>query len=157
MNNLSREIDMAGTVKVILEISDGIQDFLERKQLDLYTKIQEEIPSSKLEIQSDPAAPAGSKDLVTIIVVATAFINALSPIIIRTFNQFKPDTTEVKIEEKETYNPDGSITIHRIKISQQQEYNKQTQFHPPKRSEESGRPEQGKPEQGKEDTNKADD
>lgn len=120
---------MADTVKVILEISDGIRDFLERKQIDLYAEIREEIPSSKLEILSDPAAPAGSKDLVPAIVVATSLISALSPLIIRTFNQFKPDTTEVKIEETETHNPDGSVTIHRIKISEHLEYNHQAHLH----------------------------
>jgi hypothetical protein len=149
MNNHSREIDMADTVKVILEISDGVQDFLERKQIDLYTEIREEIPSSKLEIQSDPAAHTGSKDLVTVIVVATAFISALSPIITRTLNQFKPDTTEIQIEETETHHPDGSVIIHRIKISQQQEYNKQAQL--PKKTEQPWQQ-----EQGKEDTNKTD-
>jgi hypothetical protein len=151
MNNLFREIDMADTVKVILDISDEVQEFLKRKHIDLYAEIQEELPSSKREVMSDPTAPAGSKDLITIIVVATAFISVLSPIIIRTFNQFKPDTTEVKIEETETHHPDGSFTIHRIKVYQQQEYNKQAQLQPPKKPDLSKLL-----EQSKEDTHKTD-
>ena len=122
---------MIAMTKVILDISNEIQDFLERKQIDLYQEIQEEIPSVKLEARSDPTTPAGSKDLVTIIVVTTALISTLTPIIIRAFNQFKPDTIEVNIEETETHHSDGSVTIHRIKIYQQQEYNKQPQLQPP--------------------------
>jgi hypothetical protein len=66
---------MADMVKVILEIAEEVQDFLERKQIDLYEEIQEELPSVKLEVMSDPEAPTGSRDLVTIIVVTTALIS----------------------------------------------------------------------------------
>jgi hypothetical protein len=140
---------MVDTVKVILEISDEVQDFLGCKQIDLYEEIREELPSSRLEVMSDPEAPAGSRDLVTIIVATTALISALSPIIIRTFNQFKPDATEVRIEETETHHPDGSSTIHRIKIYKQEEYNKQAQIESPKKLDLSKLL-----ETGKEDTDK---
>ncbi|MBV9616775.1 MAG: hypothetical protein JO031_15080 [Ktedonobacteraceae bacterium] len=135
--------------KVILDISEGVQEFLGRKQIDLYEEIREEIPSCRLETMSDPEAPTGSKDLITVVVVTTALVSAFTPVIIRTFNQFKPDITEVKVEETETHHPDGSFTIHRIKIYQQQEYNKQARLQPSKKPDLSKLLEQGKEDSSK--------
>ena len=118
---------MTSTTNVVLDLSPEVQELVERQQIDLYREIQEEIPSVRLEAMSDPAAPGGSKDIVTVIVVTTGLITALTPLIVRILNQYKPDTTEIMQEETESRHPDGTVTIHRIHVYTKREYNQQIQ------------------------------
>lgn len=122
---------MADTVKVILDLSDDVQAFLERQHIDLYREIQQEFPAAELEVISDPNAPAGSRDLITILVVTTALVSALTPVIIRILNQFKPDSIDLEIKETETRSPDGSITFHRTYVYTKREYHQQAQLQQP--------------------------
>lgn len=118
---------MTDTVKVILDLSDDVQEFLDQQQVDVYREIQQELPSIKLEVMSDPDAPTGSKDLIIVIVATAALISTLTPIVIRILNQFKPDSTDLVLDEKETHHPDGSVTIHRTRVYSKREYNRQAQ------------------------------
>ena len=119
---------MTSTVNVILDFSPGTQELIERHRLDIYRAIQEELPTIRLGTMSDPAAPSGSKDLATIIIVTSGLITALTPLVIRILNQFKPDTTEFVQEEIETHHPDDTVTIHRIRIYTKREYNQGRQL-----------------------------
>lgn len=119
---------MSSTTNVVLDLSAEVQELVERQQLDLYREIQEEIPSVRLEAMSDPVAPSGSKDIITIIVVATGLITALTPLVVRILNQYKPDTTEIMQEETEDHHPDGTVTIRRIYLYTKREYNQQMQI-----------------------------
>lgn len=116
------------TTNVVLDLSPEIQEFVERQHIDLYKEVQEELPSVRLDVMSDPAAPAGRKDIVTVIVVTTGLITALTPLVIRILNQYKPDTTEILQEETESRHPDGTVTIHRIHVYTKREYNQQMQL-----------------------------
>ncbi len=118
---------MASTTNVILDLSPKVQELIERQRIDLYREIQEEFPSVRLEVMSDPAAPGGSKDIVTVIVATTGLIAALTPLVVRILNQYKPDTTEILQEETESHHPDGTVTIRRIHIYTKREYNQQIQ------------------------------
>src|SRR5450759_3041027 len=108
---LFREKYMTNTVKVILDLSDDVQEFLEQQQIDLYKVIQEELPSTRTEVISDPDAPAGSRDLITAILATATLVSAFTPIVIRILNQFKPDSTDLVVEDTEIHNPDGSTSI----------------------------------------------
>lgn len=119
---------MTNTTNVVLDLSTEVQELIERQQIDLYREIQEELPSVRLDVMSDPAAPSGSKDIVTFIVVATGLITALTPLVVRIINQYKPDTTEIMQEETESHHPDGTVTIRRIHIYTKREYNQQMQL-----------------------------
>jgi hypothetical protein len=119
---------MMSTTNVVLDLSPEIQEFVERQHIDLYKEVQEELPSVRLDVMSDPAAPAGRKDIVTVIVVTTGLITALTPLVIRILNQYKPDTTEILQEETESRHPDGTVTIHRIHVYTKREYNQQMQL-----------------------------
>jgi hypothetical protein len=118
---------MTDSVKVILDLSDDVQAFLEREQIDLYREIQQELPSIKLEVISDPGAPIGSRDLTQVILATVALIASLTPIIIRILNQFNPDIEFEVDDETETHHSDGSTTILRKRISLKREYNHQAQ------------------------------
>jgi hypothetical protein len=119
---------MTSTTNVVLDLSPEVQELVDWQQIDLYREIQEEFPSVRLEAISDPAAPSGSKDIVTVIVVTTGLIMALTPLVIRILNQYKPDTTEIMQEETESRHPDGTVTIHRIHVYTKREYNQQMQL-----------------------------
>jgi hypothetical protein len=119
---------MTSTTNVILDLSPDVQELVERQQIDLYREIQEELHSVRLEAMSDPAAPGGSKDIVTVIVATTGLITALTPLVIRILNQYKPDTTEIMHEETEDHHPDGTLTIHRLHVYTKREYNQQMQL-----------------------------
>ena len=69
--------------KVILDLSPEVQTLLEEQEVDLYEEIQRELPSARLEMQSDPEASQGSKDVVTVIAVTATLVSALTPIILR--------------------------------------------------------------------------
>ena len=123
---------MQNQVAVLLNLSEEIEEIFQQQRIDVYQVIQEELPEIHLSVISDPQAPRGQKDLITVIIVTTpAIILAITPIVIRILNQFKPDTTEVRTEERETHHPDGSTTIHRISVSLQRQYNQQAQIAPP--------------------------
>src|SRR5260221_9612387 len=109
---------MAHEVKVILDLSDEVKALLYQQGVDLYEEIQLEIPSARLEIQSDPTAPTGSRDAATIIVVTTSLITALTPIIIRILDRFTPPNRSETwaVEETNSILPDGSVTIIRKRV-----------------------------------------
>jgi hypothetical protein len=119
---------MTGTVNVILDLSAEVKELVEQQRIDLYREIQEELPVVRLGTMSEPAAPSGSKDIVTVIVVTTGLIAALTPLVVRILNHYKPDTTEIVHEETESHHPDGTVTIHRIHIYTKREYNQQMQL-----------------------------
>jgi predicted thioesterase len=119
---------MIDTIKVILDLSDDIQELLAKEQIDLYKEIQEELPSVRLEVMSDPEAPVGSRDLTTVILATATLVSALTPIVVRILNQFKPDSTELVVDETETRHSDGSTTNHRTRISSKREYNRQANY-----------------------------
>lgn len=126
---------MQNQIAVILNPSEEIKEILQQQRIDIYQIIQEELPEVHLSVTSDPQAHHGEKDLITIISVATpSIILAITPIIIRILNQFKPDTTEIRTEEIETHHPDGSTTIHRISVSLQRQYNQQAKMPSPQQA-----------------------
>jgi hypothetical protein len=118
--------------KVILDLSPEVQTLLEEQGVDLYEEIQRELPSTRLEMQSDPEASQGSKDVVTIIAVTATLVSSLTPIILRVLNMITPpDRAQTwTVEEIETRHPDGSTTIHRKRIlssSEQRPYQQQAE------------------------------
>jgi hypothetical protein len=121
---------MTDEVKVILDLSDEVQTLLEQQQVDLYREIQQELPSIRLERQSDPDAPKGSRDIVTIIVAATSLVTALTPLILGILKQFTPPNRSVEwlVEETETRKSDGSSTIQRKRfLSSNEQYLREQQ------------------------------
>ena len=119
---------MANTFNVLLDISDEVQEIIEQQQIDIFREIQEELPSIQLKAMSDPSAPPGSKDIVTAILATATLVGALTPLVIRILNQYKPDTTEIVHDETETHHTDGRIIIRRIHIYTKREYNQQAQL-----------------------------
>jgi hypothetical protein len=118
--------------KVILDLSPEVQTLLEEQGVDLYEEIQRELPFARLEMQSDPEAPKGSRDVVTVIAVTVTLVSALTPIILRVLNMITPpDRAQTwVVEESETRHPDGSTTIHRKRIlssSEQRPYQQQAE------------------------------
>ncbi len=103
---------------VILDLSPEAQALLEEQGVDVYEEIQRELPSVRLEMQSDLQASKGSKDVVTIIAVTATLVSALTPIILRLLNMITPpDRAQTwVVEEIETRHPDGSTTIHRKRV-----------------------------------------
>ena len=77
---------------------------------------------------ADPSAPSGSRDIATIIIATATLVTALTPLVLRILNQYKPDTTEIRHEETETHYPDGRTIIHRVHIYTKREYNNQAQL-----------------------------
>lgn len=120
---------MSDEVKVILDLSSDVQLLFEQQQVDLYREIQQELPSIRLERLSDPDAPKGSKDIVTVIVAATSLVTALTPLILGILKQFTPPNRSVEwiVEETETRNPDGSSTIQRKRVLSSNERHLQDQ------------------------------
>lgn len=116
---------MAETIKVILDISDEVQELLDLQGVNLPQAVQEELPQIQLTDMTDPESPPGSKDITTVILATAPLISALTPIITRILNQFKPDTSEMHIEEKITYTTDGKPEYTRILISTEKKYNQQ--------------------------------
>src|SRR5947209_12263054 len=118
--------------KVILDLSPEVQTLLEEQGVDLYEEIQRELPWAQLEMQSDPEATQGSKDVVTVIAVTGTLVSALTPIILRVLNMITPpDRAQTwTVEEIETRHPDGSTTIHRKRVlssSEQRPYQQQAE------------------------------
>lgn len=122
---------------VILDLSPEAQSLLEEQGVDVYEEIQRELPSARLEMQSDPQAPKGSKDVVTIIAVTATLVSALTPIILRILNMITPpDRAQTwVVEEIETRHPDGSTTIHRKRVLSKSEQRPYQQADQPKATE----------------------
>jgi hypothetical protein len=120
---------MADEVKVILDLSDEVQSLLARQRVNLYREIQKELPDIKLEVQSDPNAPAGSRDFTTVILAAASLMTALTPIILRILNQITPPNRfqTYTVEETETRDPDGRVIITRKRITALNEQRPQEQ------------------------------
>ncbi len=119
---------------VILDFSPKMQTLLEQQGVDLYEEILRELPSARLEVQSDPEAPRGSRDAVTVIAVTATLVSALTPIVLRILNMITPpDSTRTwTVEETETRHPDGSITIHRKRVRSSSEQRPYQQADQPK-------------------------
>jgi hypothetical protein len=115
-------------INILLDLSDEVLEIIEQQRIDIFQEIQEELPSIRLKAMSDPSAPLGSKDIATFIVATATLVGALTPLVIRLLNQYKPDTTEIIHEETETRYPDGRVTIRRIRFYTKREYNKQAQL-----------------------------
>lgn len=109
---------MISEIKVILDLSDNVQNLLEEQQVNLYEELQQEIPTLQLQREVDPEAPAGTRDLVPVLYGVAAVIVALSPIIIHIINRFTPPdrTVSWKTDVTETHHPDGSSTIQRLQV-----------------------------------------
>src|SRR5436305_7726001 len=116
---------MTAAIQVILDISDEVQELLDQQRVDLPLAIQEELPQIKLTDITDPEAPSGSKDVTTAILATATLLGALYPIIVRILNQFKPDTTEVRVEEKITRGTEGRTEYTCIRIYMEKKYNQQ--------------------------------
>jgi hypothetical protein len=101
---------MSEEAKVILDLSPEVRTLLEQQGVDLYEEIQRELPSARLEMQADPEAPRGSRDVVTVIAVTATLVSALTPIILRILNMITPPDSDQTwtIEDTETRHPDGS-------------------------------------------------
>jgi len=139
---------MSEEANVILDLSPEVRTLLEQQGVDLYEEIQRELPSARLEVQSDPQAPQGSRDVVTVIAVTATLVSALTPMILRILNMITPPDSDQTwtIEETETRHPDGSTTIHRKRVHskreqrpyQQTDQSKATEIAPPKEAKETG-------------------
>jgi hypothetical protein len=116
---------MTDTIKVILDISDEVQELLDQQGVDLPHAIQEKLPQIKLTDITDPESPSGSKDITTAILATATLLGALYPIIVRILNQFKPDITEMRVEERITHSTGGKPEYTRISISTEKKYNQQ--------------------------------
>ena len=114
---------MTAEIKVILDLSDNVQNLLEEQQIDLYEELQQEIPTLRVQIEADPEAPTGTKDLVSILYGTAAIIVSLTPIIIHLINRFTPPNRNVswRTEVTETHQPDGSKTVQRIYVYSEDE------------------------------------
>jgi hypothetical protein len=109
---------MPEEIKIILELSDEAQTFLDQQGIDLHQELQRELPSIQVGVQSDPEAPSGSRDIATVIFAAASLVSALTPIILRILNQFTPPNRSETwmVEEVETHHADGSISIHHKRV-----------------------------------------
>ncbi|SRR5258708_5941765 len=109
---------MSEEVKVILDLSNDVQTLLEEQDIDLYQELQQELPAIRLEKQSDPESPSGSKDLATIILATASLVTALTPVIIHILNQVTPAHRAQTwiVEERETRHPDGTTTIQHKRV-----------------------------------------
>jgi hypothetical protein len=117
-NTNSKGKVMSEEVKIILELSDEVQTLLDEQGIDLYQELQQELPSIRLQKQSDPEAPSGSRDLTTVILATANLVAALTPVIIRILNQITPAHRAQTwiVEEVETRHPDGTTTIQRKRV-----------------------------------------
>ncbi len=139
---------MSEEASVILDLSPEVRTLLEQQGVDVYEEIQRELPSARREVQSDPQAPQGSRDVVTVIAVTATLVSALTPIILRILNMITPPDSDQTwtIEETETRHSDGSTTIHRMRVHskreqrpyQQTDQSKATEIAPPKEAKETG-------------------
>jgi len=120
--------------QVILDLSDEVQVLLDQQGVDLYQVLQQEMPSIRLSRQSDPDAPLGSRDIVTVLSVTTGLIGTLTPIILRILSMITPPNRSETwiVEEIETQHADGSKTIHRKRVlaSSEQRPSEQRPAHP---------------------------
>lgn len=114
---------MAQEIKVILDLSDEVQIFLEQQNVDLYEELQQAEPSLHLRVESDPSALQGSRGLTTVILAAASLVSSLTPLIIRILNQYTPpnQSKHWEVEETETRQPDGTVIIQRKRIRMQDE------------------------------------
>lgn len=114
---------MTQQIKIILDMSDEVQTFLEQQQINLYEELQQEQPSLQLQIEPDPEAPEGSRDITTVILAFATLTSSLTPLIIRILNQYTPPNHSVhwEVEETETRHPDGTVIIQRKRIRSRDE------------------------------------
>ena len=126
---------MAQEVKIILDLSDEVQTFLEQQQIDLYEELQREMPSLRLAFEPDPDAPEGRRDPTTVILAVATLVSSLTPLIVRILNQYTPAnrTAHWEVEETETHQPDGTVIIQRRRVSSRDEQRPWAVLPPPTR------------------------
>lgn len=109
---------MGQEIKIILDLSDEVQTFLEQQQINLYEELQQEMPSLQLRVEPDPDTVEGGRDLTTVILAVATLVSSLTPLIIRILNQYTPPnrTSTWEVEETETRQLDGTVTIQRKRI-----------------------------------------
>jgi len=115
---------MEQETRIILDLSDEVQTFLEQQHMNLYEELQQAIPSLRFRVEADPDAPSGSRgDLATVILASASLVNALSPLIIRLLNQHAPSnqSNHWEVEETETRPPDGAVIIQRKRVRRRDE------------------------------------
>jgi hypothetical protein len=129
-------VAMAQEVKIILDLSDEVQTFLEQQQINLYEELQQEIPSLRLAFEPDPDAPEGKRDPTTVILAVATLVSSVTPLIIRILNQYTPAnrTAHWEVEETETRQPDGTVIIQRRRVSSSDEQRPWTTLPSPTRS-----------------------
>ncbi len=139
---------MPEEVTIVFDLSPEVRTLLEQQGVDVYEEIQRELPSARQEVRSDPQAPLGSRDVVTVIAVTATLVSALTPIILRILNMITPPDSDKTwtIEETETRHPDGSATIHRMRVHskreqrpyQQPDQSKAREIAPPREGKDTG-------------------
>lgn len=121
---------MSEKVQVILDLSPDAQALLDQQGIDLPRELQQELPGLQISLQADPAAPAGTRDIVAIITATAALITALTPIILRILDMISPPTqsTTWTVEE----HADGT-KIRRLHVfSSREQSSAKSQLEPPK-------------------------
>ncbi len=128
---------MSEVVNVILDFSPEVQTILDEQNVNLYEELQRELPSIRLEAQTDFETHQGSRDAVTVIAVAATLVSSLTPIILRILNMITPpDRAQTWIvEEVETRHADGSTTVHRKRVLSRSEQHPYQQADQPKGAE----------------------
>ena len=115
---------MTNEVMVILDLSDDVQTLLEEQDVNLYEELQREEPSLRLELRPDPEAPAGSRDVILVILATATLVSRLTALLLRILYQFTPPNRSgrYEVEEEETRHPDGTVVIHRkrVRVSDEQ-------------------------------------
>src|SRR5258708_24260473 len=126
---------MAQEVKIILDLSDEVQTFLEQQQINLYKELQQEMPLLRLAFEPDPDAPEGRRDPTTVILAVATLVSSLTPLIVRILNQYTPAnrTAHWEVEETETHQPDGTVIIQRRRVSSRDEQRPWAVLPPPTR------------------------
>ena len=124
---------MAQEVRIILDLSDEVQTFLEQQQINLYEELQQEMPSLRLAFEPDRDAPEGRRDPTTVILAVAKLVSSVTPLLIRILNQYTPAnrTTHWEVEETETRQPDGTVIIQRRRISSRDEQRPWASLPPP--------------------------
>lgn len=133
---------MEQETKVILDLSDEVQAFLEQQNVHLYEELQQAEPSLRLQVEPDPDALRGSRGLTTVILAAASLVSSLTPLIIRILNQHTPpnQSNRWEIEETETRHPDGTIIIQRKRVRARDE--QRPWITPPPASEDTNKKQQ---------------
>ena len=121
---------MSEKVQVILDLSPDVQALLDPQGIDLPCELQQALPGLQISLQADPAAPAGTRNIVAIITATAALITALTPIILLILDMISPPTqsTTWTVEE----HADGTKIRHLHVFSSREQSSAKSQLEPPK-------------------------